>query len=132
MTLPYFASLGHFHYQKLVSLHLQIMSQIHVTHHGLHKHFINRLHVIRRSDRFWVSLSPELVIEQNLNRSLKTSDDLTRVSKTKICLEIPFSKNSYHVEPSPLICKANQLIGFYMIRAFTETYIQIDYSTFIY
>ena len=30
-------------------------------------------------------------------------------------MEIIFSKNSYHIETSQLICNANQLSGFYMI-----------------
>ena len=54
------------------------MSQIHVTNPGLHKYFINGLHVISRSDRFWAGLSPDLVIEQVLMHSLKTSVGLTR------------------------------------------------------
>ena len=61
-----------------VYLYLQTMSQIHVTHPGLHKHFMNELHVICSSDHFWAGLSPNLVIEQVLNRSLKTSGGLTR------------------------------------------------------
>ena len=64
--LPYFSASGHYHYQKSVYLYLQTMSQIHMTHPGLHKHFMNGLHVIRRSDRFWTGLSPDLVIEQVL------------------------------------------------------------------
>ena len=78
MILPYFAASGHYHYQKSVYLYLQKMSQIHVTHPGLHKHFMNGLHVIRRSDRLWGDLSPDLVIEQVLMHSLKTSRVLTR------------------------------------------------------
>ena len=80
MMLPYFAVSGHYHYQKSVYLYLQTMSQIHVTYPGLHKHFMDGLHVIRRSDRFWADLSPDLVIEQVLMRSLKTSGSLTRGS----------------------------------------------------
>ena len=64
--LPYFSASGHYHYQKSVYLYLQTMSQIYVTHPGLHKHFMNGLHVMRRSDRFWTGLSPDLVIEQVL------------------------------------------------------------------
>ena len=78
MILPYFAASGHYHYQKLVHLYLQTMSQIHVTHPGLHKHFMNGLHVIRRSNHFWAGISPDLVIEQVLMRSLKISGGLTR------------------------------------------------------
>ena len=80
MMLPYFAASGHYHYQKSVYLYLPTMSQIHVTYPGLHKHFMNGLHVIRRSHRFWADLSPDLVIEQVLMRSLKTSGSLTRGS----------------------------------------------------
>ena len=69
--LPYFSASGHYHYQKSVYLYLQTMSQIHVTHPGLHKHFMNGLHVIRRSDRFWTGLSPDLVIEQVLMAEVK-------------------------------------------------------------
>lgn len=29
-----------------------------------------------------------------------------------VCLETPFSKNSYYTETNQLICKANQLTGF--------------------
>ena len=78
MMLSYFAASGHFHYQKSVYFYLQTMSQIHVTNPGLHKHFMNELHVIRRSNRFWAGLSPDLVIEQVLMRNLKTSGGLAR------------------------------------------------------
>ena len=54
------------------------MSQIPVTNPGLHIHFMNGLHVIRRSDRFWTGLSPDLVIEEVLMRNLKTSGGLAR------------------------------------------------------
>ena len=111
MTLPYFASLGHHRYQKSVYLHLQTMSQIHVTHPDLNKHFT----------------SPGLVIEQDLIRSLKASGDLTRGRGTKICSKIPFSKNSYQIETCQLNCLSNQLTGFYMIRVFIERHFQIDY-----
>ena len=78
MMLPYFAASGHYHYQKSVYLYLQAMSQINMTHPGLYKHFMNGLHVIRTSDRLWAGLSPDLMIEQVLMRSLKTSGGLTR------------------------------------------------------
>ena len=72
------AEIGHYHYQQSVYLYLQTMSQIHVTYLGLHKHFMNGLHVIHRSDRFWADLSQDLVIQQVLMRSLKKSAGLTR------------------------------------------------------
>ena len=73
MALPYFASLAHYHYQRSVYLHLHTMSRIHMTHPGLNKPFMNGLHVMRRSDRFWDGLFPDLVIEQDLMRIPKTS-----------------------------------------------------------
>lgn len=33
----------------------------------------------------------------------------------KFCLEIPFTKNWYHIETGQLICKANHFAGFYMM-----------------
>ena len=39
--------------------------------------FVNGFHVIRRSDRYWAGLSSDLVIEQVLIRSLKTTGGLT-------------------------------------------------------
>ena len=36
------------------------------------------LHVVRRSDRLWAGLSTDLVIEQVLMRSIKTTGGLTR------------------------------------------------------
>ena len=43
-------------------------------------------------------------------------------------MEIPFSKNSYHIETNQLICFMLQLTGFYMIRGFTERYFLTNYS----
>ena len=45
-----------------------------------------------------------------------------------LCLEIPFSKNSYSIETNQPISKANKLTGFYMIQVFTERYSQTDCS----
>ena len=39
---------------------------------------MNGFHVVRRSDRYWAGLSTDLVIEQVLMRSVKTSGGLTR------------------------------------------------------
>ena len=52
--------------------------KLHKTHPEGYRHFDQGLHVVRRSDRFWVGLSPDLVIEQVLMRSMKTSGGLTR------------------------------------------------------
>ena len=52
MMLPYFAASGHYCYPKSVYFYLQAMSQIRVTNPGLHKHFVNGMHVIHRSNCF--------------------------------------------------------------------------------
>ena len=44
----------------------------------MYQHFQAGLHVVRRSDRHWAGLSSDLVIEQVLMRSMKTSGGLTR------------------------------------------------------
>ncbi len=46
----------------------------------VYRKFINGFHVIRRSDKFWSGLSSDLVIEQTLMRSLKSTGGLTRGS----------------------------------------------------
>ena len=37
----------------------------------------------------------------------------------KVCLQIPFGRGLCHAETNQLICKANRLTGFYMVRFFT-------------
>ena len=46
----------------------------------MYESFKNGMHVVRRSEREWAGLSTDLVIEQELMRSLKTSGGLTRGS----------------------------------------------------
>ncbi|XP_073237351.1 uncharacterized protein [Porites lutea] len=48
------------------------------THPQVNRSFLNGLHVVRRSDRFWAGLSTDLIIEQVLMHSVKTTDGLTR------------------------------------------------------
>lgn len=76
--LPYFAAAGHNNYAKSVHIHLQQMNQLKMQHPNVHEKFILGYHVIRRSNRFWGGLSPDLVIEQVLMRSIKTTGGLTR------------------------------------------------------
>ena len=47
-------------------------------HKEVHALFCNGYHVIRRSDRYWGGLSTDLVIEQVLMRSIKSTGGLTR------------------------------------------------------
>ena len=76
--LPYFAAAGHNLYTKSAYLYLQMMYELEHVHPDVHNKFMQGLHVIRRSDRYWAGLSSDLVIEQVLMRSLKTSGGVTR------------------------------------------------------
>ena len=51
------------------------------TNEDVYRNFKEGLHPVRRSDREWAGLSTDLVIEQALMRSLKTSGGLTRGSR---------------------------------------------------
>ena len=76
--LPYMAASGHNNYTRSALLYLQRMSHLQEDHPEVYQHFKNGLHVIRRSDRYWAGLSSDLVIEQVLMRSMKTTGGLTR------------------------------------------------------
>ena len=76
--LPYLAASGHNLYTKSVRLYLQSMSSLETDHSYVHRKFEAGFHVVRRSNRLWAGLSTDLVIEQVLMRSLKTSGGLTR------------------------------------------------------
>ena len=78
--LPYLAAAGHNLYAKSLSIYLENMNNLSVTHPDVYKHFEEGKHVIRRSNKEWGGLSTDLVIEQELMRSLKTSGGLTRGS----------------------------------------------------
>ena len=69
--LPYFAAAGH-------TLYCQQMQDLPNTHTQVNRSFLNGLHVVRRSDRFWAGLSTDLIIEQVLMRSMKTTGGLTK------------------------------------------------------
>ena len=76
--LPYFAASGHLLYAKPVYVYLQIMLRLPETHPDAHRKFMEGYHVARRSDRFWAGLSPDLIIEQVLMRSITTHGGLAR------------------------------------------------------
>ena len=76
--LPYIAASGHNNYLKSVHLYLQKMSILPEEHPDVYQSFLDGLHVTRRSNRQWAGLSTDLIIEQVLMRSLKTSGGLTR------------------------------------------------------
>ncbi|KAK3092092.1 hypothetical protein FSP39_025112 [Pinctada imbricata] len=78
MMLPYLAAASHNLYLKSAYLYLSDMQQLESKHPEIYAFFEAGHHVIRRSDRFWAGLSSDIVIEQVLMRSMKTSGGLTR------------------------------------------------------
>ncbi|CAH3116456.1 unnamed protein product [Porites lobata] len=75
--LPFHAAAGHNLYAKSVYIYLQQMLELNSKHADVLELFKKGFHVIRRSDRFWAGLSSDLVIEQVLMRSVKSSGGLT-------------------------------------------------------
>ena len=69
------AASGHNLYTKSA---MQQILNLKDQHPDVQQHFDEVLHVIRRSNRLWAGLSSDLIIEQVLMRSLKTSGGLTR------------------------------------------------------
>ena len=76
--LGLFAATGHNNYAKSARLYVQQMSNLSHTHPQLYEQFMNDHHTIRRSDRLWSRLSPDMVIEQTMMRPLKSRSGLTR------------------------------------------------------
>lgn len=78
--LPLFSAAGHFNYLKSAYLYLQNMKDLETRNPVVFKKFQDGFHVIRRTDQFWAGLGADLVIEQTLMRSLKSTGGLTRGS----------------------------------------------------
>lgn len=76
--LPYFAAAGHNLYLKSAYVYLQQMHKLEKTNKDVYDCFKAGLHIVRRTDRLWGGLSTDLMIEQVLMRSVKTSGGLTR------------------------------------------------------
>ena len=76
--LPYMAASGHNLYTTFAQLYLQSMVRLASEHPVVYQKPIDGFHVVRRSDRKCAGLSTDLVIEQVLMRSMKTSGGLTR------------------------------------------------------
>jgi hypothetical protein len=76
--LPFFAASGHNLYLKSVYCHLQQMGTLENDHPDIYQKFCKGYHVIRRSNRYWAGISTDLVIEQTLMRSVKTTGGMTR------------------------------------------------------
>jgi hypothetical protein len=69
--LPYFAAAGHNMYAKSAYIYLQFMQDLEKTKLAVYNSFLEGLHVVRRSDRFWAGLSTNLM-ERNLMLSSTT------------------------------------------------------------
>ena len=122
--LPYLAASGHILYTKSLYVYLNQMIRLENTHSDVHRQFTKGMHVVRRSNRFWAGLSPDLVIEQML-RSLKTSGGFPRgrsMTETQLpvwvcCAEVniamqqltsvTYETNEQHVD----ISQARQTMG---------------------
>jgi hypothetical protein len=76
--LPYFAASGHYLYLKSAYIYLQNMMSLENKHPEVYQQFLVGNHVVRRTDRYWGGLSTDLIIEQVLMRSLKSTGGLTR------------------------------------------------------
>ena len=78
--LPYLAASGHWLYAKSASIYLSSIANLPNDHRVVHQHFVEGLHVAKRSDRAWTGLSTDLMIEQVLNaqHEYKTSGAQTR------------------------------------------------------
>ena len=76
--LPYLAASGHNMHTKSARVYLQQMTDLKAEHPDVQQRFDDWFHTIRRSDRQWVGLSSNLIIEQVMTRSLKSSAELTR------------------------------------------------------
>ena len=76
--LPFFAASGHYQYLKSAYVYLQKMMRLEHEHPDVYQQFIQGNHTVRRTDRYWGGLSTDLIIEQVLMRSLKTTGGLTR------------------------------------------------------
>ena len=59
------------------------------------------------------------------------NSSLQLITAYKVCSEseIPFSEDLYRKETSQLICKANWLTAFCVVRVFTERYFPTDVNT---
>ena len=88
--LPYFAAAGHILYTKVYS-YIQQMLSLPVDYPNVYSMFIEGRNVICRSDRYWEGLSTDLIIEQMLMHSIKSTGGLKRgrgvTEVLEICLE---------------------------------------------
>lgn len=75
--LPLFAAAGHFNYVKSAYHCLQNMEDLESRDPEVFRKFQEGYHVICHTDKFWAAFGCDLVIEQMLMRSLKSTGGLT-------------------------------------------------------
>ena len=75
--LPYFAASGHFLYLKSAYCYVQQMQELQTKNPIVYECFLNGYHIVRRSDKFFAGIGTDLMIEQELMRSVKTTGGLT-------------------------------------------------------
>ena len=68
---PYFPAAGRNNYAKSIPIFLQDLIDIECTNPEAYKMFMDGFFFVRRSDRYWSALSPDLIIEQVLMAALK-------------------------------------------------------------
>ncbi|KAK3892155.1 hypothetical protein Pcinc_003991 [Petrolisthes cinctipes] len=78
--LPIFAAARHHNYLKSAYFYVQKMSQLEARHPDAYDKLSRGFHVIRCSNQCWAGLSSDLVIEQTLMPSLRSSGGLTHGS----------------------------------------------------
>ena len=76
--VPYMAASGHNLCAKSATIYLQQIRNLGTQHPDIQQKVEAGYHAIRRSDRFWAGLSSDLISEQVLMRSMKSSGGLTR------------------------------------------------------
>ena len=70
-----FAATGQTNYARCLRLHLQLMLSLRDSHPQVYEKLAQQgAHVIRRSERYWASLSSDLIIEQVLMKPLKSRE----------------------------------------------------------
>ncbi|KAL9958372.1 hypothetical protein ACROYT_G035378 [Oculina patagonica] len=77
------------------------MVTLRTDHPDIYFHFLNGLHVVRRTDEFWDGLSTNLITEETLMRSIKSTGGLSRergiVELQRLVCNIGLGIKSFHL-----------------------------------
>ena len=79
-ALPTFAAGGNSNNLKSPYRYIHKMKYLEKQNMKVFHEFMNGFHVIRRTNQYWAGLGSDMVIEQNLMRSLKSTGGLTHGS----------------------------------------------------